>query len=174
MIVVELNWVTTRWQLPKAAQLLHMRTKRKKILFLWNQTDGEMDWKQNKYVTLGHKTSQFQSKLRLGLNKLSIDVWFVMIWQYLAEIQLFENLESESAKNLNIEKMIFKVVQIKLLAMHITNQKISFNSYRRKITKYLHGTWSLLNILMIFGIKNLIFWHAAHWWWLRRDPPTWL
>ncbi len=29
--------------------------------------------------------------------KLSIDVWFVMIGQYLAGIQLFENLESEGA-----------------------------------------------------------------------------
>ncbi len=28
-------------------------------------------------------------------NKLSIYVWFVMIGQYLAEIQLFEYLESE-------------------------------------------------------------------------------
>ncbi len=33
--------------------------------------------------------------------------------------QLFENLESEGAKNLNIEKI---VVQMKFLAMHITNQ----------------------------------------------------
>ncbi len=33
-----------------------------------------------------------------GINKLSIDEWFVMIGQYLAEIQLFENLESEGAK----------------------------------------------------------------------------
>ncbi len=32
------------------------------------------------------------------INNLSIDVWFVMIGQYLAEIQLFENLESEGAK----------------------------------------------------------------------------
>ncbi len=32
------------------------------------------------------------------IDKLSIDVWFVMIGQYLAEIQLFENLESEGAK----------------------------------------------------------------------------
>ncbi len=30
--------------------------------------------------------------------KLYIDVWFVMIGQYLTEIQLFENLESEGAK----------------------------------------------------------------------------
>ncbi len=34
-----------------------------------------------------------------GINKLSIDVWFVRIGQYLAEIQLFENLESASATN---------------------------------------------------------------------------
>ncbi len=32
-------------------------------------------------------------------------------------------------KNLNIEKIIFKVVQIKFLAMHITNQKLSFNIF---------------------------------------------
>ncbi len=32
------------------------------------------------------------------MNKLSIDVWFVMIGQYLTEMQLFENLESEGAK----------------------------------------------------------------------------
>ncbi len=56
--------------------------------------------------------------------KLSIDVWFVRIGQYLAEIQLFENMESEGAKkNLNIEKIAYKFVQMKLLEMHITNQK---------------------------------------------------
>ncbi len=52
-----------------------------------------------------------------------------MIGQYLAEIQLFENLESEGAKKLNIEKIIFKVVQIKFLAMHITNKKWSFDIF---------------------------------------------
>ncbi len=45
-----------------------------------------------------------------------------MFGQYLAERQLLENLESEGAKqNLNIEKITFKVVQIKFLAIHITN-----------------------------------------------------
>ncbi len=35
------------------------------------------------------------------INKLSIDMWFVRIGQYLdTEIQLFENLESEVAKKL--------------------------------------------------------------------------
>ncbi len=32
-------------------------------------------------------------------------------------------------KNLNIEKITFKVVQIKFLAMHITNQKCSFDIF---------------------------------------------
>ncbi len=60
---------------------------------------------------------------------LSIDVWFVRIWQYLSEIQLFENLESEGAKNLNIEKITFKVVQIKFFAIHFTNQKLRFDIF---------------------------------------------
>ncbi len=52
-------------------------------------------------------------------------------------------------ENLNIEKIIFKVVQIKFLAMHITNTKLSF---------YLFTVQNIfmendLNILMIFGIK---------------------
>ncbi len=34
-----------------------------------------------------------------------------------------------SKKKLNIEKIIFKVVQIKFLAMHINNQKLSFDIY---------------------------------------------
>ncbi len=32
-------------------------------------------------------------------------------------------------KNLNIEKIIFKSVQMKFLAMHITNQKLSFDIF---------------------------------------------
>ncbi len=62
----------------------------------------------NIYVIMDHKTSH-------RVNKLSIDVWFVMIGQYLK----IWNLRVQ--KNLNIEKIIFKVVQMKFLAMHITN-----------------------------------------------------
>ncbi len=64
-------------------------------------------------------------------NKLSTYVcMFVRIWQYLAEIQLFENLESEGAKKKNNnEKITFKVVQMKSLEMHITNQKLSFDIF---------------------------------------------
>ncbi len=32
-------------------------------------------------------------------------------------------------RNLNIEKIIFKVVRMKFLAMHITNQKLSFDIF---------------------------------------------
>ncbi len=42
-------------------------------------------------------------------------------------------------KNLNIEKIIFKVVQMKFLAMHITNQKLSFDIF---------AVGNLLNIFM--------------------------
>ncbi len=49
-----------------------------------------------------------------------------MVWT------IFERVQ----KNLNIEKIIFKVVQIKFLAMHITNQKLSFDIF------------SILNIFM--------------------------
>ncbi len=39
-----------------------------------------------------------------------------MVWT------IFERVQ----KNLNIEKIIFKDVQMKFLAMHINNQKLSF------------------------------------------------
>ncbi len=32
-------------------------------------------------------------------------------------------------KNLNIEKITFKIVQMKFLAMHINNQKLSFDTF---------------------------------------------
>ncbi len=55
-------------------------------------------------------------------------------------------------KNLNIEKIIFKVVQMKFLAMHITNQKLSFNIFTvgKSLNIFMEHN---LNILMSFGIK---------------------
>ncbi len=57
-------------------------------------------------MTLDPKTSLKSQFLQIEMyttsetwiNKRSIDVWFVRIGQYLAEIQLFENLESDGAK----------------------------------------------------------------------------
>ncbi len=37
-------------------------------------------------------------------------------------------------------KFAIKVVQIKCLAMHITNQKFSFDISSREFTQYLYGT----------------------------------
>ncbi len=57
-----------------------------------------------------------------------------LLWKdNLAEIQLFEYLESEGAKK---------------------KKKIKIDIYGEKFTKYLHGTWFLLNILTIFGMKE--------------------
>ncbi len=53
---------------------------------------------------------EIYTSFEIWINKISIDVWFVMTGQYLAEIQLSENLESEGAKNQNIEKITCKVV----------------------------------------------------------------
>ncbi len=55
------------------------------------------------------------------INKISIDAWFVRIGQYLANICILR-----VQNNQNIETIAFKVVQMKLLATHITNQKFSF------------------------------------------------
>ncbi len=63
-------------------------------------------------------------------------------------------------KNLNIEKLTFKVVQIKLLAMHITNQ--CFDIFTVLNIFMEHD----LNILIIFGIKEkcIILSHTMYCW----------
>ncbi len=50
---------------------------------------------------------------------------------------------------LNIEKIIFKVVQMKFLAMHINNKKLSVDIFTVGNIFMEHD----LNILMIFGIQ---------------------
>ncbi len=46
-----------------------------------------------------------------------------MFAKYLAEIQVFENLKFEGANNQNTEKITFKFVQMKSLAMHLQIKK---------------------------------------------------
>ncbi len=55
-------------------------------------------------------------------------------------------------KNLNMDKIIFKVVQMKFLAMYINNQKLSFDIFtvRNVLNIFMKHH---LNILMIFAIK---------------------
>ncbi len=112
-------------------------------------------------MTLDHKTSlkcqffqiEMYTSSECWINNLSIDVWFVMIVQYLArpEIQLFGNLESEEQHNLNIEKIAFKVVQMKFL-MHITNQKLRF---------YIFTVENVQNIFMERHLYVMSWWFLA-------------
>ncbi len=67
------------------------------------------------YVTLDHKTSH--KGLFFFCYDRTIFGRDLKIW----------NLRVQ--KNLNIEKIAFKVVQMKLLAMNITNQKLSFDIF---------------------------------------------
>ncbi len=52
--------------------------------------------------------------------------WAAQLFSTLIIIQIW-NLRVQN--NLNIEKIIFKVVQMKFLAMHITNHKLRFDIF---------------------------------------------
>ncbi len=88
-------------------------------------------------VTLEHKTSlkgkffaiESYASSESWINHISIDVWF---GQY---------LKIWCKKNLNIEKIIFKVVQMKFLAMHI----IKFWYIYGRIIFMEHDLYLILN-----------------------------
>ncbi len=113
------------------------------------------------FVTLDHKTSLFKIEIYRSsdswINNLSIYVgvcYDLTIFGRDTTIVL-KNLESEGAKNLNMEKIAFKFVQMKFLAMHITYKKWSFDIFT---VGYLLSTFMEHDLYLIsndyFGIKE--------------------
>ncbi len=49
--------------------------------------------------------------------------------RFMHHLKVWKIWNLREQKNLNIEKIIFKFVQMKFLAMHITNQKLSFDIF---------------------------------------------
>ncbi len=91
---------------------------------------------QCSYLTLDHKTSNEGEFFEFEIYTSSELMINFPLMYGLDNIWKIWNLRVQ--KNLNIEKIIFKVVQMKFLAMH-TNQKLSFD---------LFTVGNLLNIFM--------------------------
>ncbi len=92
-------------------------------LYMW-------PWTTKPVIRANYYEIEIYTSSESWINNLSIDVWFVMIGQYLArDATVCKSGIWGCKKNLNIEKIIFKVVQMKFLAMHITNQKLSFDIF---------------------------------------------
>ncbi len=137
------------------------------FLICWGFFYLHVFWSCSTLSSLGHRTTKqtiFWNWDLYIIWKISIEVWFVRIGQYLDNYLIIFNLRVQK----NIEKF---------LAMHITEQKLSLNFFcGRKFTKYFHGIWSLLDIIMFFAMKEkwIILLHTMCCWLLLQTYPCYL
>ncbi len=91
------------------------------------------------YVTLDHKRVNFWNVdlYIIWINKLSIDVWFVRtIFSW--DTTIWKSGIWGCQKKRNIEKITFKVAQMKFFAIRITNQKLHFD------IDYKMSSWNMI------------------------------
>ncbi len=85
----------------------------------WQHSKAELG-SERKYCSIFLQTQNIWNKMNMNNFQTWSLTWDTTIWK---------SGIWGSEKNLDIEKITFKDVEMKFLAMHITNQKISFNIF---------------------------------------------
>ncbi len=117
------------------------------------------------FVTLDRKTShngqffeiEIYTSSESWIKKLSIDIWLLVCCDRTIfgwNTTIWKSGIWGCKKNPNIEKITFKVVQMKFLAIHITNQKWSFDIF------------TVGNLQNIFIEHDLFL--ISWWFWYKR------